>query len=108
MLSNFVVVSFAAFIGYQAFRMWLPFMPVNAYIAPIWALTISGCFTYLTPERGKSGLLIAVAATGGVAVLNKLTDVAPPEKVSLARMIRRPRTRNITGQSEPRQRIPDL
>lgn len=110
MLAEFVVVSFAAFIGYQVFRMWLPFIPVNAYIAPIWALAIAAGFTALTGTgEGKTKILIAVASTGGVALLNKITDVTPPEpfKLSLSSLSAR-RKVNRSTQSAPRERIPSL
>lgn len=106
MLAEFIIVSFASFIGYQAFRMWLPFVPVTTHTAPIFALAIAAGSTMLTtiPE-GKTKVLVAVASTGGVALLNKITDVSAPDPVKFSVKFRR---RERTANREPRERIPSL
>jgi hypothetical protein len=87
------------------FRTWFSFIPVNAYTAPLLAFAIASGFTIVThPPRGHEAILIAVAATGGVGLLNKITDVSAPE----AHTVRHRSRRTRSSPSPARDRIPSL
>ena len=96
MLTEFVLVSFASFIGWQMFRN-LTFFPFSLRLAPFVSVGISFLFTLLM----KPSLLIAFAASGGVVVLIKVTEVTSPEVLRFSRRTRR-------SQSEVGSRIPSL
>lgn len=78
MLTEFVLVSFASFIGWQIFR-YFSFFPLSVRLAPLIAVAISYAFTWLY----HPSILVAFAATGGVAVLNKVTDASSPDHLAL-------------------------
>lgn len=76
-------------------------MPVTVKLAPLLAFGISWGFTwFFTPS-----VIVAVGATGGVALLNKITDVAPPEPARFP--VRLPRKERTIPRA-PRERIPSL
>lgn len=84
-MQQFIVVSFAAFISYQVFRVIFPFIPLSARTAPIVVFAIASGLTLLIPPPEPSWL-VPIAATGGVALLNKITEVGPPEPWSLPKI----------------------
>lgn len=69
------------------FRQLLPFIIVNAKTAPLVAFGIAYGLTWLY----HPSILVAIAATGGAALLNKITDVEPPEPTHI-RLPHRQRT----------------
>jgi hypothetical protein len=98
LLAEFVIISFATFIGYQVFRNLLSFIPLNVKTAPLVAAAIAYGLTYLiTPS-----FIVAIAATGGAGLINKITDIGSPEPVRFPVRIRR-RTRAV--RAEPGERI---
>lgn len=89
-MQQFIVLSFAAFISYQVFRTLFPIIPLSARTAPIVVFAIASGLTLLIPPPEPSWL-VPIAATGGVALLNKITDVGAPEPWSLPKItLRKP------------------
>jgi hypothetical protein len=80
------------------FRNFLPFVSLSVKTAPLVAAAIAYGFTYLmTPS-----FIIAVAATGGAGLINKITDIGSPEP---ARFPVRMRRRTRAARAEPGERI---
>jgi hypothetical protein len=114
MITEFLLVSFGAFIGWQIFKS-LVWFQIPPRFAPIIVLIISFAMTYLS----KPSLLVAFAATGGVAGVIRLVDaegIEPWKMPSFTeikeahRLVRshrrRPQTR--TRRTEAGSRIPPL
>lgn len=78
MLTEWILVSFASFVGWQMFRN-LTFFPFNLRLAPFASVLMSYLFTLMaTPSW-----LIAFAASGGVVVIIKITEVTSPETLKI-------------------------
>lgn len=107
MLEEFIVVSFAAFIGWTVVRSFTP-VELNARISPLLVVGIA----YLITCLQQASLLIALAAAGGVALLNVLTGSVGIDPVKIPRVavrIRRSnKRRNTDRPSSVGHRIPNL
>lgn len=110
MITEFILVSFATAIGYEVFR-YFAFFKIPVRLAPLVVIAIAYGFTYLqTPS-----LLIAFAATGGVAIFNRVVDAHGLAPLRLPHFsISRPRFRRAVrswppgsgGQPKHAPRIP--
>jgi hypothetical protein len=114
MITEFVLVSFGAFIGWQILKS-LVWFPIPARLAPILVLLIALAMTFLS----KPSLLMAFAATGGVAGVIRLVDaegIEPWKMPSFTdlkeahKMVRRAhrKPQGRTRRTEAGSRIPPL
>lgn len=88
MVAQLVILSLATAIGWTVYRYIMPFsIPVR--LAPFIITLISYGLSFLMHPR--PGVIVCLAATGGVAIFNKITDATMPEAFKLPSLPRRDR-----------------
>jgi hypothetical protein len=86
MVAQLVILSLATAIGWTVFRYIMPFM-IPVRLAPFIITAISYGLSFIMHPR--PAFIISLAATGGVAIFNKITDATMPEVMKLPAMPRR-------------------
>jgi hypothetical protein len=102
MVTQLVILSLATAIGWTVFRYIVPFS-IHVRLAPFIITAIAYGLTFLI--RPHPAFIVALAATGGVAIFNKITDATMPEAFKLPDLPRRNRDTTKRNNLTP-HRIP--